>query len=164
MFNEDKYHNQKLRIYKDFLREYASTAKSDIWNYYEKNVSDDILLEVKDLFDLYSNFNKFTLKNECDYANKCVDIYNRRIVECYIKINGDFCHEMEKFKEKYNDYRRKNDFTPFISHTRTSKIRNKKIKHNIYQESNELQNYSKNSNMDFENDTYNIKYYNAQES
>ncbi|KMZ95753.1 hypothetical protein PVMG_05352 [Plasmodium vivax Mauritania I] len=108
MFEEDAYNYKKLSIYKDFLYEYASTVQSDIWKYYEKNISDDILLKIKDLFDLYNNFDEFK--------------------------NG----------------------------SRPSKIRNKKIKHNIYQESNELQNYSKNSNVDFENTTYNIKYYNAQ--
>ncbi|KMZ83228.1 hypothetical protein PVBG_05198 [Plasmodium vivax Brazil I] len=109
MLKEDVYHNKKLSIYKDFLREYASTADSNIWKYYEKDISDDILLKIKDLFDLYRNFDEFKNGNKCIYANKCVEIYNRLIVECYKRINGDFCNEMEKFKEKYNDYMSTND-------------------------------------------------------
>ncbi|KMZ89710.1 hypothetical protein PVMG_04540 [Plasmodium vivax Mauritania I] len=109
MFNEDVYHNKKLGIYKDFLREYAYITSSDIWQYYEKNISDNILLKIKDLFDLYRNFDEFKNGNKCIYANKCVEIYNRLIVECYKRINGDFCNEMEKFKEKYNDYMSTND-------------------------------------------------------
>ncbi|KMZ89695.1 hypothetical protein PVMG_04525 [Plasmodium vivax Mauritania I] len=109
MFNEDVYHNKKLSIYKDFLREYAYITSSNIWQYYEKNISDDILLKIKDLFDLYSNFDEFKKDYKCDCGNKCVYIYNSLIVECYKGINGDFCQEMEKFKEKYNHYRSTNE-------------------------------------------------------
>ncbi|SCA81925.1 hypothetical protein PVC01_000048700 [Plasmodium vivax] len=164
LFKEDVYHYKKLSIYKDFLREYASISKTDIWENYEKYISDDNLLKIKDLFDLYNNFNKFKHDDSCECANKCVDIYNRLIVECYIGINGDFCKEIEKFKEKFNDYRSTIEFTPCISSFRSFKKRKRETKHNIYQESNELQYYSKKPNMDFENTTYNIKYHNAQKS
>ncbi|SBT59493.1 PIR Superfamily Protein [Plasmodium ovale wallikeri] len=110
VLGEKKSGSNTFKIYKILNDAYDSIdPDSHVCEASIENISDDILLKLKDLYDLHDNLKKFKEKspptegNICTYAKKCVPIYKKHLNDCHSGINRNFCNELEIFRTEYNE-------------------------------------------------------------
>ncbi|SBT74495.1 PIR protein [Plasmodium ovale] len=74
-----------------------------------ENISDESFQKLKHLYDLYDNLKKFKEKSSyttgtfCDHAKSCFPIYKKSLEDCHSDTSWNFCYELEKFREEYNE-------------------------------------------------------------
>ncbi|KMZ76858.1 hypothetical protein PVIIG_06046 [Plasmodium vivax India VII] len=113
-FNNSKYNNKGLDIYRQLLKEYEEIDRTSniphiFGNYLKNNIDENL----KDLYHLYYKFDKFKNKKECESnyckcAEECYDSYITYINNCNNPNNADFCNGLEEFRAQYNNYMSKN--------------------------------------------------------
>ncbi|KMZ77375.1 hypothetical protein PVIIG_05770 [Plasmodium vivax India VII] len=132
--NDPKYSDITFKFYNNLLEKYASKETRTFKDSIEK-INNDIFCKLENLEKLYDYFDKYKNSNDCyrgscGCAEKCVELYNTYLSECYINYYSEFCAELHKFAEKFNEYLREKiecneKFTPFGRHIK-SRIRKKK--------------------------------------
>ncbi|KMZ88767.1 hypothetical protein PVBG_05859 [Plasmodium vivax Brazil I] len=116
-FNNNNYKEDIKDIFKELLdlhNKYDGYASNvpDTFQYKIRNNLDD---KLKDLYCLYDKLNKFKTGNGCENsdkckcAEKCVDIFKKNNVECKSDNNKDFCKELHRFAQQFDDYITKNN-------------------------------------------------------
>ncbi|KMZ83503.1 hypothetical protein PVBG_00585 [Plasmodium vivax Brazil I] len=71
------------------------------------NIKEDVLNEMDTLYTLYDNYNKFLTEtkdgSKCEeYGNKCLDVYETNINNCYQNKNRQFYKALLQFRDIYN--------------------------------------------------------------
>ncbi|KMZ77225.1 hypothetical protein PVIIG_05884 [Plasmodium vivax India VII] len=113
--HKDKYHNNRINIYKKLLEEYdVIEYASNIPNIFRTYLNENIEENLKNLYDLYYKFDKFRKDKKCSddnckCAEECYISYNKYIKDCNKPNNADFCNGLEEFRAQYNNYT-SNDF------------------------------------------------------
>ncbi|KMZ82979.1 hypothetical protein PVIIG_05274 [Plasmodium vivax India VII] len=113
VYNKPEYIDFTYEFYKKLLKEYISKETNTFEDNTEK-INDDIFGKLKNLDELYDNFNKYKKSEECSKgscgcAKKCVHLYDTYLSECYKNYNTPFCVELQKFAESFNEYLRENN-------------------------------------------------------
>ncbi|SCA60175.1 Plasmodium vivax Vir protein, putative [Plasmodium vivax] len=175
-------------FYKELKVVYHDLFKNETCNNYIEDLDENKFQKLKTLGDLYENFEKFKTGNsyrggKCTYASNCVNIYMEQFKNCEEENNTPFCEELEKFREKYNDFMknktncevrkilpstRKPDikvilfpvatlmFTPMFSCLRTKK---RKVNNsNLCKENNSLRQTYESQRINSNNEAYHISY------
>ncbi|KMZ95059.1 hypothetical protein PVMG_05586 [Plasmodium vivax Mauritania I] len=100
-----------MDVYKALLLLYKEKKDhlSNIPDTFDDRIENNLDEKLIALYSLYDKLNKFkTCKNcenyKCQYAEKCVDIFNKNNVECKSGSNTDFCKELHRFAEQFDDY------------------------------------------------------------
>ncbi|CAG9484403.1 unnamed protein product [Plasmodium vivax] len=77
---------------------------------YQRTISAHKYGELKKLYDLYNDFDKFKEQSKedgdgtCTNGQKCTDIYEENVVACKSNYNNGFCWNLIKLREEYLDY------------------------------------------------------------
>ncbi|SCA60875.1 VIR protein [Plasmodium vivax] len=109
--NDDpEYSDITFKFYNNLLEKYASKETRTFKDSIEK-INNDIFCKLENLEKLYDYFDKYKNSKDCNRgscgcAEKCVELYNTYLSECYINYYSEFCAELHKFAEKFNEYLR----------------------------------------------------------
>ncbi|GAW84153.1 variable surface protein [Plasmodium gonderi] len=106
--NYKKYVSEVKSLYTVLIRDLDLTncttgVKSDY-----STISDDEMLKLKDLHDMYTNIKNIMnnssspCKDKCNCANKCANLYMKYKVSCESDNYSDFCNELKNVRHKYN--------------------------------------------------------------
>ncbi|CAG9480084.1 unnamed protein product [Plasmodium vivax] len=104
-----------LNLYKEVLNKYEDIANNYELPKYLNIISEHNIQKFIDMVDMYKNFYDFIKnkvehgKDKCDYANKCVSLYEKNIKVCKEGSDYDFCYELDKFRDEYNKHMEKNE-------------------------------------------------------
>ncbi|SCA83432.1 hypothetical protein PVT01_000012500 [Plasmodium vivax] len=175
-------------FYQKLIEVNADIFKKETCINYIEDLDENKFQKLKILSDLYDNFENFKKGNscsggKCNCASQCVNIYMEEFKNCEKQNNTSFCEELEKFREKYNDFMqnetncevqkilpstRKADikvilfpvvtlmFTPMFSCLRTKK---RKVKNsNLCKENNPLRQTYESQKINSNNEAYHISY------
>ncbi|KMZ94887.1 hypothetical protein PVMG_06230, partial [Plasmodium vivax Mauritania I] len=107
VYNNSEYSDITYEFYKKLLKEYISKETNTFEDNTEK-INDNIFGKLKNLDELYDNFNKYKKSEECNIgscgcAQKCAEIYKTYQRECSRNYNTPFCVELQKFGENFNE-------------------------------------------------------------
>ncbi|SBT83174.1 PIR protein [Plasmodium ovale] len=102
--------NDTLIFYQKVMNIYGYLIDSDTCDGNIENIDENIFGNVKTLYEVYDNFNKFRNTEEkeigekCAYATKSVTLYKECIRKCHENSEHNFCNEVEKFKWIYYEH------------------------------------------------------------
>ncbi|SBT73857.1 PIR protein [Plasmodium ovale] len=105
---ENKY--DTLNFYQKVMHMYDYLIDYDTCNGNIENIDEHIFGKVKNLYEVYDNFNKFRNTKEpeigekCAYATNCVTSYKECIRKCHESSDHNFCNEVEKFRWIYYEH------------------------------------------------------------
>ncbi|KMZ95378.1 hypothetical protein PVMG_04728 [Plasmodium vivax Mauritania I] len=94
-------------FYKTLLKEYCNIQ--DCLEIIKNNIEDfskPVFENHKNLVELYNNLQKIHHSAKCDGAREFVHLYEDKLVECIGVTNDDFCDELDRFKQDYENVMR----------------------------------------------------------
>ncbi|KMZ76918.1 hypothetical protein PVIIG_05804 [Plasmodium vivax India VII] len=104
-----EYEGKHIEIYEKLLDLCFEDLNYNIRTIYHSKVTKDNFEILKNLYNLYYNFDKIEHDNECENtkyecAKKCFDLYKEYIDDCPKKFTADFCNKLEIFRNEFNGY------------------------------------------------------------
>ncbi|KMZ79569.1 hypothetical protein PVIIG_00843 [Plasmodium vivax India VII] len=98
----EKYETDVFALYKKLLEAACAILElTQMYNYYIKNLREDVFLKHKPLVNLYEYYLELSPQNSCKKATEFVQLYSDQINKCQGALSDDFCNELEKFKIDY---------------------------------------------------------------
>ncbi|GAW83947.1 variable surface protein [Plasmodium gonderi] len=106
-YNNKKYVGEVKSLYKELINADDTTHRDICEKYFNTIVTDDVMSNLKDLYDMFSMLNHTngiinTCTQYCDCAKKCAKIYKKHMDTCKYDSNTYFCKELINIKEKYD--------------------------------------------------------------
>ncbi|SBS95161.1 PIR Superfamily Protein [Plasmodium malariae] len=103
--SDNSYNNPDLfQIYKNFSSKIGNVCINEI-----KNITEDSLEKLKELYSYYENFSKFNGKDKdseghiCNSVRQCYNFYNDNYKKCQGNNESSFCEELTNFKKAYEN-------------------------------------------------------------
>ncbi|GAW83926.1 variable surface protein [Plasmodium gonderi] len=108
-YNPDtkKYVSEVKSLYQKLIEDLDLTnCTAGVKSYYS-TITDDEMLKLKDLHDMYTYLNNSGSDNddECNDVNKCAQLYFQYKNSCESSSYSDFCNELKNVRDKYNEIR-----------------------------------------------------------
>ncbi|CAG9484362.1 unnamed protein product [Plasmodium vivax] len=78
---------------------------------YKRDITEQMHKKLKDLYELYDDFNKFKdeplvdTKETCQYGKKCVENYKKHVKDCKENYKNGLCMNLIYFKNEYDNHR-----------------------------------------------------------
>ncbi|GAW84539.1 variable surface protein [Plasmodium gonderi] len=96
------------KLYGELINADSTSHKEICKNYVVTTITEDIMLKLKHLHDMYTKLNSiqnnssFQCRDKCKCANECAQLYMEYKNPCESNSYSDFCNELINVRETYN--------------------------------------------------------------
>ncbi|KMZ82507.1 hypothetical protein PVIIG_05368 [Plasmodium vivax India VII] len=101
--------NSQYNLLSNFYDKVQSLKDCDA---YQRPIKTELYGEVKELYEMYDNFEKFKVASlqqsdqKCDDITKCISTYNKYLKVCQNFYKDGLCMNVKNFKYVYDDHRK----------------------------------------------------------